>query len=228
MGPGTLACILSVVLLPAAAAAGAGEPVPRELGWGFGWDDGLTLRRWVGGWELGVAAGPEDWLRDEDSRQWDTAEADSLQGRDYRDDSYHRESGFVRLQAGRRLDRRGPLEFLVHANLQYRWRDERWEHVRYYTDRIVEDSTDAWTETWSASAAARLAWRPLDTLSIETAFGLTYSWSEQERVYRDVERDLVEPIDPDREVVRQYKESTRSFDDYGWSGFGSLSFIYWF
>ena len=32
-------------------------------GWGFGWDNGLTVRRWVAqDWELSVAAGPNDYL----------------------------------------------------------------------------------------------------------------------------------------------------------------------
>lgn len=221
-------CILLAVLLLATAAAAAGDDTVRVRKWGLGWDNGLTLRRWVGTWELGVAAGPDDWLDESATRRWDTDEPDSLQGRESNYDEYRRESGFVRLQAGRRVANQGPLDLLAHANIQYRWRDQRSEYNRYYATYEVYDRTDRWIETWTASLAIRLAWRPLDALSIETAFGLAYSWEDEERVATYTQRDLDPPLESDDVTVQQIGRSTRRFSAHGWTGLGSLSFIYWF
>ena len=82
-----------------ACPAGAQEPVQRR--WGFGWDDGLTLRYWLGGkWELALSAGPDDYLVKDEVRSWNLTDPPQLQGqleipRDQRD-----EHGWVRFQAG--------------------------------------------------------------------------------------------------------------------------------
>ena len=49
-------------LLALCSGAVAGEDIFRDLKWGLGWDDGLTVRRWLGDWELGLAARPDDYL----------------------------------------------------------------------------------------------------------------------------------------------------------------------
>jgi len=219
-------CILIASLL--AATAAMAEDAARARKWGLGWDQGLTVRRWLGSWELGVAAGPSDWLSESDQRSWDSTEPDSLQGRDSRHESSQRESGFVRLQAGRCVAGQGPLDLMAHVNFQYRWRDERRVYDWYYLDRNSFETTDKWTETWTASAAVRLAWRPLDALSIETAFGLSYSWSDWEEVRRTVRQDLLPPLESDEVTARQTKGSSRRFEYHGWYGLGSLSFIFWF
>ncbi|MCP4574248.1 MAG: hypothetical protein GY838_17950 [bacterium] len=220
--------LLAAVVLTAAPISYADDDPSRGRRWGLGWDEGLTLRRWVGPWELGVAAGPNDWLDESDSRTWDTDEPDSLQGRDDEHYKSQRESGFVRLQLGRRMASEGILDFMGHVNLQYLWSDERWVHDYYYTNRITFSTTDNWVETWSLSTGIRLALRPWEFLTVETTFGLTYSWGDREEIRRRVERDLVPPLESDRVTVEQTKSSTRRFDDDGWYGMGSLSFIYWF
>lgn len=219
----------AAVVLPVAAVAADGE-APRARKWGLGWDQGLTLRRWVADWELGVTAGPDDWLDERTTRVWDTAESDSLQGRDDGGTDYRRESGFVRLGVGRVVAREAPLDFLAQVGLRYLWSNERRDRTYYNYNvtavNIVRE--DTFRDTWTLDAGFRVAWRPTPFLGIETAFYLYYSWSEYERLERDLHRDLEPPLESDRVELLQIRDSERRFHHDGWNGLGDLVFVVWF
>lgn len=142
----------------AAAATGAGPP---SRPWAFGWDpgesgEGLTVRYEVRpGWDVSVAAGPNDFRYEETSTHWSTVE-DAVDDGTPTDSDDRQEQGWVRLTVGGRCWRDG--RFAVHGTgaVTYRWsaeeyrqRDERiyddaitdWYNVRDHTDR------DSWWVT---------------------------------------------------------------------------------
>ncbi len=201
----------------------------RERKWGLGWQEGLTLRRAMGPWQVGVSAGPDDWLRDIETRSWNDEEPDSLQGRLSDLDEDRRESGYVRLQVARRLVVEAPLAFMVETSLRYRWSDVRNRDEYWVPKYGYEGSTtsDYFTKEWTLGLALRLAWRPLAMLTIETDFGLVYSWEETERAYESIRVDYEDPEDSYHHVDGSYTKS-HSFGDTGWRGLVSLDFIVWF
>jgi hypothetical protein len=213
-----------MLLIPVPAAVETG-PVERK--WGLGWDEGLTARLWLGGvWELGVAAGPEDFLMDSERSEystgyppeWDEYQIDSL-------NEERRESGFVRGQVGRLLGRRGPLAAVCYLGLQYQWSDGR---SVYSTEHPLDpemDNTlsyDSDSSAWTLALGLRPSFVVLDFLTIETAFGLEYRWFKNEFVGR---REF--PETGELFTESEHRDGNR-FDDSGWNGMASLQFFVWF
>ena len=219
--------ILALVIILSAIGTNAAETGPVDRKWGLGWDNGLTARLWLGGvWELAVAAGPNDNLSTSEGFQYDTGrppEWDESESRSVREDK--RESGFVRLQAGRLVSRRGPLALVCYSGLQYTWSDSRYSYSEVDLDH-PENSLDSVRDydrsTWDLRLGIRPSFIILDFLTIETAFGLQYSWSSAVEAERTVY--------PETGQVQLYTDTDdgHRFSYYGWSGMGSLQFIVWF
>ena len=218
-----------LVILMAAVAlqAAAVETGPVERKWGLGWDEGLTARLWLGGvWELGVAAGPDDFLQDTNATEyhtgsppeWDEARLDTYEGD-------RMESGFVRGQFGRLLARRGPLAVVCYTGLQYQWSDGRFAYDREYPDDHDRNNTNAVdrdSSVWTLTLGLRPSFVVLDFLTIETAFGLEYHWFEYETTRR---WEYPETGELRTEYI--FKDGN-SFEDSGWNGMASLQFFVWF
>jgi hypothetical protein len=215
--------VLSLCLLLAFAGvtpvASAAATAPPAHTWGFGWDDGLTVRRWLGAWELSLAAGPDDDLVQIESTDWNQADPALVEvPRDER-----RESGWVRGQIGYRLQREGPLTLVGFAGLTYNWID--------YQDKIASldpvsggydvAETNRFTHRWAWEVGLRPAWNPYRWLTVEFSFGLRYAWERWDE--STVEQNAGAP-DPDR-VERDGEGS--SFQDFGWDGLSSLAFVFW-
>lgn len=218
--------LVGMVMLQGASAF-AVETGPVDRKWGLGWDNGLTARLWLGGvWELGLAAGPDDFLRDETRYDYDTGSDPYWNERRETTIIEDRtESGFVRLQGGRLISRRGPLAAVCYMGLQYLWTDSRYVHD--YVDEI--DPEDSYTRSrdndssiWSLSLGLRPSYEIMDFLTVEMAFGLIYSW----RQYDDFERS--EYPSSGRVQVDSSVDKRTSFDYFGWNGMYSLQFIVWF
>ncbi len=224
---GALIVVLAVVVMFSAIGANAAETGPVDRKWGLGWDNGLTARLWLGGvWELAVAAGPNDNLSTSEGFQYDTGsppEWNESDSRSVREDK--RESGFVRLQAGRLVSRRGPLALVCYTGLQYTWSDSRYSYSGVdleHPENSRDSVRDLDRSTWDLSLGIRPSFVILDFLTIETAFGLQYSWISTD----EAERTLY----PESGQVQLYGDTDDShrFSYYGWSGMGSLQFIVWF
>ena len=121
--------VLAVVC--AADAAGAEGPDPDRR-WGLGWDDGLTLRRLLGAWEVGVSAGPNDWLSDDFTHTFGADLPDSVDGALTDTRSNRRESGFVRLQVARAVGGHRTLQLSAVAGGRYSWSDDSRKDRHYY------------------------------------------------------------------------------------------------
>ena len=211
----------------AACSAAAVETGPVERKWGLGWDEGLTARLWLGGvWELAVAAGPDDFLKDGEGLEYDTgyppdweeSEADKVT-------EDRTESGFVRAQAGRLVARRGPLAMVCFTGVQYQWSDGSSKVSREYPldpDNSYVRTIDSDNTSWTLTLGIRPSFVVLDFLTIETAFGLEYRWFKSEWARRQ------EYPDSGRLLVETEVSDGNSFDDAGWTGMGSLQFIVWF
>lgn len=217
----------ALILLFVSWQAMAVETGPVERKWGLGWDHGLTARLWLGGvWELGLSAGPSDYLTTSEEHYYDTGQPPEWNEREeHKDRDDKRESGYVRLQAGRLVSRRGPLALVCFSGLQYEWSDTRYSYEIVSTS-YPEDSRinvrDIDRSIWSLSLGLRPSFIVLDFLTIETAFGLIYSWSDTE----DIDRTTYPETGRTRVDVSGGDQSSFSYS--GWSGMGSLQFIVWF
>jgi hypothetical protein len=209
----------AVAACPATAATGA----DAERTWGLGWDDGLTVRRWLGPWELGVAAGPDDDLIQLESTEWHQADPPAYQGLVEVPQDERRESGWVRGQAGFRLRHDGPLTLVVYSGLAYGWIDHQSKTALLDPVSGGYDTveTNRFTHRWAWDLGLRPAWRPVRWLTVEFSFGLRYAWERWD------ETTVTQPAgvpDPDR---RERDGETSSFRDFGWEGLGSLAFLFW-
>ena len=219
--------ILVLVLLWSVSSASAVETGPVDRKWGLGWDSGLTVRLWLGGvWELALAAGPDDYLRNLEYQNYDSGYPPYWEERDEHTSSGDRtESGFVRFQAGRLISRRGPLGVVCYSGLQYYWSDSQYSSTMI----DVDDPDHSYISirsygrsTWTVSLGLRPSWQILDFLTIETAFGLEYRWLKYDEI------DRREYPETGRFYLRTGSDDGRSFDDSGWRGMSSLQFIIWF
>lgn len=212
-------------LLAAALALAAGPATAAERPWGLGWDEGLTLRRWLGdGWELSVAAGPDDYLDQAESRAWNQADAPQLQGMVQVPLDEREEHGWVRLQVGRRLARDRTLGLVGFCGLTHEWIDR--QERTLLLDPLVGDydswELDRFTGRWILAAGLRPSWRPAPALSVELAVGLRYYWESWHQDTR-VTRAGVAGAD------LEHTDGTRTgFGDFGWEGAASLQFFFWF
>jgi hypothetical protein len=198
-----------------------------ERKWGLGWDSGLTARLWLGGvWELAVAAGPDDFLRDVERQYYNTGDPPNWEEREeYTYDESRAESGFVRFQAGRLIARRGPLALVGYSGLQYDWTDGRYSYSRVYVDdpdRSYTQTNDFDESAWTLTLGLRPSWVVLDFLTIETAFGLEYRWSRKDWA------EFKEYPETGEISISTSFEDGHSFNDSGWNGLGYLQFIVWF
>ncbi len=205
-----------------------GEPAAAQTavdrGWGVGWDDGLTVRRWLGGrWELALSAGPDDYLVKDEVRSWNIDDPGSLQGMLEVPLDHREEHGWVRFQAGRLIAGKRDLSLVGYAGVVYEWVDHQ-ERSLQLDQMIGEYDTfelDRFTDTWVLAMGLRPSWQPAGYLTIEMSFGLNFAWSSWDqtslRTYAGIEGT-------DRETRSGHG---RTFQDFGWQGMGSLQFIFW-
>lgn len=226
-GGGSRMLLVALLVLATVQTVSAVETGPVERKWGLGWDSGLTARLWLGGvWELGLAAGPQDFLVDREGQFYDTGTPPYWEVREEEDHYEERtESGFARLQAGRLVGRRGPLAAVCYVGLQYLWSDTRYSR-EFNRAGEPEDNyvvvTDYDRSNWTLTLGLRPSLVILDFLTIETAFGLEYRWFTYDRVDKEEYPETGQVrIDIDH-------DEGNSFNDSGWSGMGSLQFIIWF
>jgi len=187
----------------------------------------LTARLWLGGvWEFAVAAGPNDNLSQREGFEYDTGSPPEWNEKENeRISEDKRESGFVRFQAGRLVSRRGPLALVCYSGLQYTWSDSRYSYSNVDLAN-PENSRDGVRDydrsTWDLRLGIRPSFIILDFLTIETAFGLQYSWGTFDEVERTVYPETGQVL------LNANIDDSHRFSHYGWSGMGSLQFIVWF
>jgi hypothetical protein len=204
------------------AVASADETAPPR-GWGFGWDDGLTLRRWLGAWELGLAAGPDDELIQIERSARYATDPPPFQGLVEVPQEERRESGWVRLRVGHLLRREGGLSLVVFSGLTYNWVDD--QDKSWVLDPVAGGydgvEVNRFTHRWAVDLGLRSAWSPLRWLSLEFSFGLRYAWENWD------ESSVVQHAGVP-EVDRENRHGkANSFTDFGWEGLSSLAFIFW-
>ena len=222
--------LVVVHLVMAAGVAAAAEEAERERDWALGWDNGIVLRRQLGLWHVGVTAGPNDRLADDESQVWNVDEPDSLQGRSDGESSEHRESGFVGLEIGRRVTAYRNFGLAATTGLQYRWADSRSETSWPWSSAIADGEDqrnhdiirDTFESSWILALGVRLSWRPLPIIGLELKYGLTYEWYDQtetswERYPGELEWDR-----------RDSSRHRQSFNDYGFYNITSVAVMVWF
>lgn len=222
---GVLGALLLIFQAPVAAVAESVATGPAcERTWGLGWDNGLTLRRWVGEWELGLAAGPDDYLVKEEYWAWELVDPDQVQGRLELPLDEREEHGWVRLKTGRRLLQDQRLEATAFVGLTYEWIDHQERALTL--DELVGDydtfELDRFTDFWVLEAGVRPSWQVSRHLTCEFSFGLRYVWENWDQKVTSTWAGIHEP---DRNLTQG---SGNRFQDFGWDGAGSLSFILWY
>lgn len=226
-GRAALICLTTLMILTVAGSALAVETGPVERKWGVGYARGLTARLWLGGvWELAISGGPNDSLYHEERFSKDTGWSPPYELEESQtNDDYKRESGFVELQAGRLIARRGPLAAVGFLGVNYNWTDSRSTTYEVYFDDPEENYNrggDLDVAKWTLTLGLRPSFEIMNFLTIETAFWLAYRWTEEDRTewreYPNTDR-------LHRDVV---SDEAESFYYGGWTGMGSLQFIVWF
>lgn len=221
----TRAAILALVgLLVSIPGLGLGqEPVERT--WGFGWDDGLTLRYWLDGkWEFALSAGPDDYLVKDEERTWQAGDPQDLQGmvevpRDVRD-----EHGWVRLQAGRLVAKRDNIALVGFTGLTYEWIDHQDRHLQLDSMQGDYDTYELtrFTHHWVWALGLRPSWQATSFMTIETSFGLQFTWDSWDQSIHETWAGV------EGESLIITSGHGRSFQDFGWEGMASLQFMFWF
>ncbi len=221
---------LFVVLGLSVAAAAARESAPR---WGFGWDPGdgsgrgLTLRHRLGrGWEVGLAAGPDDSKYDEDRLDWDSSDLPApVETHDVY--GYRRESGWVRVTAARCFWRDGPFAAAALAGLTYSWSNEQWSD-RWPVSTQTADSDyrnyrkNSRTDLWRCALGLRPSWSATARLTVEFEAGMAFeTWT------RTAREDIWYDFDP-RIQLFSIDNPSHSFSSYGGFEWSRLKFIFWF
>lgn len=224
----TLLTLLVLALIPATTARAAQE-LRR---WGFGWDpavsgSGLTVRhRFSPGWDLAIAAGPNDYRRDTVRLSWDD-DANVFEDGVPRTDSDRREQGWVRLAAGRRFWQDGRLGVSGVLAVTYRWSVEEWRYreigtpsgalVDYLNRREQHD-----IESWTVALGIRPSVAVTPRLHVEFEAGLEFE--RQHTAYDDVTWwDSYAATETRTDDIE-----TRTFGSYGGFEFYRLKFIFWF
>lgn len=216
-----------LMILTSAGPTSAVETGPVDRKWGLGWDSGLTGRLWLGGvWELALSGGPNDELSNDLRHSIDSGYPPFWEEREsYTTEDDKQESGFVRIQAGRLLARRGPMAAVGYLGLKYKWSHSR------YIDKVndVDDpenshihGRDYDDSSWILTLGLRPSFEVWNFLTIETAFGLWYRWYDYERVEW---REYTQTGQVSQDVSTENEER---FSSSGWSGMYSLQFIVWF
>jgi len=210
-----------VLLMAGSATAGEAE---RDRPWGVGWDEGLTVRRWLGNWELALSAGPDDSLAKVESRSWNQGDPPAQHGALGGPLDDRRESGWVRLQGGYRVASQRTLALVGFAGLAYNWVDEQ---ERTLTLDTLTGNYDAWerdrfTNRWLLSVGLRPSWRPTPFLSLEASFGLQFLWEDWEEAEAFLRAGDTVP-----DITRRDGTGS-SFQDLGWDSLSSVAVIVWF
>lgn len=226
-----LPLLLGALLLPALAGAqeDAAPPLRR---WGFGWDpadsgSGLTVRhRFSPRWDLSVAAGPNDYRLDSESRGWDDDSIDIEDGMPERDDD-RREQGWVRLVAGGCFWRDGRVSVSGVGAVTYRWSVEEYSYRNfdnysgsqwdYRNSREKHDVDD-----WTVALGVRPSLAVTPRLNVEFEAGLEFERITTERETRRWWDNYPETS------LQQESRHQRMFSTYGGFEFYRLKFIFWF
>ncbi len=212
----------ALVLGAAAAQAGAGD-APR--GWGVGWDDGLTVRRWLDRtWVLSLSAGPDDYLHKDEVSLWLLDLPPQQQGALEVPLDSRQEQGWVRVQAGRRVAEEGPWTLVGFTGLTYNWVDYQERAIEL--DPLLGDydtwELDRFTGRWILGLGLRPSWRPHPRVSLEAAFGLQFTWEHWDQTVRRTYAGI------DGEDLQVHDGHGRSFQDTGWDGLSSIQIFWWF
>ena len=215
--------VIIVGLLATAAPAAAGERAEQR--WGVGWDDGLTVRRWLGGqWELSLSAGPDDYLTKTETRHWFLSDPALQQGTLQVPEDHREEQGWVRAQIGHLITRRDDIALVGYSGLVYNWID--YQERALVLDRLVGDfdtwELDRFTERWVLTLGLRPSWRPTDFMTVELAVGLNFIWESWDQA---TERTYAGVDGADTSVDNGH---SGAFEDFGWEGASSLQFFFWF
>jgi hypothetical protein len=231
---------MTAVILPALgllAALGwsvtpvaAADPAPR---WGFGWDpgdgysSGLTLRHRLGrGWEVGLAAGPNDSKSDEDRLYRDSSDLPApVESHDIY--GYRRESGWVRVTGARCLWRDGPFAAAALAGLTYSWsneqRSDRWPTSSQTADADYYNSREnIRLDLWRFALGLRPSWSATARLTVEFEVGLAFDTRT-----RTIRENIWYDYDPRIRRIETDNPS-HSFSSYGGFEWSRLKFIFWF
>lgn len=216
-------CMLCVLVGVGGTARAEGRDPGRA--WGLGWDDGVTVRRFVGPWELGLSAGPYDHRGDDATVTTSPDLPDSLNGTVVGSSADRRESGFVRLQVARPVAAYRSLSLSAVAGATYTWTDESSTDLRFYTwdGDWRRERRDVFSDSWRVTAGARLSWFPVPFLSLETEFGLAMRW-----VDATTSRYTLGPGETEPELS-EATASDHYFDDFGpYSLTSDVQIVVWF
>ncbi len=195
-----------------------------ERTWGVGWDNGLTVRTWLGGrWELAVSAGPDDYLRKEETRSWYLNAPEAQHGLLEVPQDIREEHGWVRFQAGRLIKKKNQFAVVGYGGVLYEWivHQERSLMLQEVSNLYDTFELDRHTQRWIFTLGLRPSWQPVSFLTIEAAFGLNF-------VVEDWDQTTTETwAGVDGHDYQELDGHGQQFDDFGIDGMASIQIFLW-
>jgi len=195
-----------------------------ERNWGFGWDDGLTLRKWLGArWELSLAAGPDDFLNKSETRSWFLDTPAVQHGLLEIPEDIREEHGWVRFQLGRLVKKKDQFAVTAYGGVVYEWivHQERSLMLHELNSNYDTFELDRHTQRWILTLGLRPSWQPTSFLTVETAFGLNFimeNWDQTtHQAYSGVEEIDFQELDG----------NGQQFEDFGFEGVASIQVFVW-
>ena len=214
-----MAIALVMVMVGSAAAL---DKVDRT--WGVGWDNGLTIRTWLGGtWELAVAAGPDDYLNKVETRSWYLSTPEAQQGLLEVPEDIREEHGWVRFQVGRLIKTKDQFAVIGYGGIVYEWivHQERSLTLHELNANYNTYELDRHTQRWILTLGFRPSWQPASFLTIETAFGLNFIMENWDQTTKQSWAGV---------VGNDYQELDghgQQFQDFGLEGMASIQIFIW-
>jgi hypothetical protein len=138
-----------------------------------------------------------------------------------------RESGWVRLDLARTLKRWQTVELPLMLGFAYSWRDEEWSSRSWQESEQAfrSDVRQQYTNAHELILALRPSWRIKPWVSIETEFGLRFTWSNVDNT------EVASRPEWEEDRVRYQQSHDKAFRSHGWytgSSLGMLSLLFWF
>lgn len=206
-------CFLSIlfllILTPGLAIA---EYEPPEHRWTIGYEDGITLRRFLGeNWEVYLGGGPNDQIYEYESTIFQYPDDDIPTHYSDYEDINKSESGFVHLGVGRRLLSEKRFWLTAFINVNYNWNNYQTKYKRDYIEsgeyRMQERVGHAMSTT--VSLGLRPAFDITSRITLVVDFGIyfrhsTETWDETSQYYNNNWSMETERVTKTNDTVRMF------------------------
>lgn len=173
------------MMIPGVACA---EYEPAGHRWTIGFENGVTLRRFLGkNWEVYLGGGPDDFKSEAESTSYRYPGDDSPELYSFYEETHKTESGFVHLGVGRQLIRENRFWLTAIVDFSYNWENHQTSNKRKYiwSDDIRVGETVGHRMVSTFSLGLRPAYDITSRIVVTAEFGFYFRTTTRTTDYRD-------------------------------------------